>query len=154
MGTSPPSFSLIYTHRNIHISPKVNSPGSNFIEPCKQNCIFSLSSWTDAESAVYYREYSPFLSLSHSEAKEKAILLSIVLPIRWHQWDLAWFLVAPPGQKPRGQFDSLRCCFSEGQMFFKIHSPSQMEPKFPFHRALTVGGKPKTEPSLNSSLRI
>ena len=67
----------------------MNSPGSNFIEPCKQNCIFSLSSWTDAESAVYYREYSPFLSLSHSEAKEKAILLSIVLPIRWHQWDLA-----------------------------------------------------------------
>ena len=29
----------------------MNSPGSNFIEPCKQNCIFSLSSWTDAESS-------------------------------------------------------------------------------------------------------
>ena len=27
-------------------------------------------------------------------------------------------MVAPPLQKPRGQFDSLRWCFSEGQMFY------------------------------------
>ena len=53
----------------------MNSPGSNFIEPCKQNCIFSLSSWTDAESTVHYREYSPFLSLSHSDAREDHLAL-------------------------------------------------------------------------------
>ena len=67
----------------------MNSPVSNIIEPCKQDCVFVLSSWTDAESTVHYREYTPFLSLSHSDAKEKAILLSIVLSIRWHQWALA-----------------------------------------------------------------
>ena len=31
---------------------------------------------------------------------EKAILLSIISSTRWHQWVLAWLLVAPPGQKP------------------------------------------------------
>ena len=81
-------------------------------------CFWLLSSWTDAESTVPYRECSPFLSLGHSNAKEKAILLRIVLSITWHQWDLSWLLVAPPVQKPGGQFDSLRWCFSEGQMFY------------------------------------
>ena len=96
----------------------MDSPGSNFIEPCKQDCVFGFSSWTEADFTVPYRECSPFLSLGHSDAKEKAILLRTVLSIRWHQWDLAWLLVAPPLQKPRGQFDSLRWCFSEGQMFY------------------------------------
>jgi len=35
-------FSLIHTQINIHISPKVISAGSNFIEPCKQDCVFSF----------------------------------------------------------------------------------------------------------------
>ena len=35
-------FSLIHTNRNIHISPKVVSIGSNFIEPCKQDCVFDF----------------------------------------------------------------------------------------------------------------
>ena len=33
-------FSLIHTHRNTHVSPKVNFPGNNFIQPCKQDCVF------------------------------------------------------------------------------------------------------------------
>ena len=111
------SLFLIHTHRNIHISPKVNNPGSNFIEPCKQDSVFGLSSWTDVQSTVHNKEYSPFLSLGHSDAKEKALLFLTFLSIRWHQWDLAWLLVAPLGQKPRGHFDSLRWCFPEGQMF-------------------------------------
>ena len=73
---------------------------------------------TDVESTVPHWEFSPFLSLGHSDAKEKAILLLILLTIRWHQCDLAWLLVAPPGQKPWGQFDSLGWCFSVGQMFY------------------------------------
>ena len=36
------SCSLIHTHRNIHISPKMNSPGSNFIETCRQDCVFGF----------------------------------------------------------------------------------------------------------------
>ena len=38
-------------------------------------CFWLLSSWTDAESTVPYRECSPFLSLGHSDAKEKFALL-------------------------------------------------------------------------------
>ena len=78
-------------------------------------CFRLLPSRSDAESTAPYRECSPFLSLHH--VKEKAILLLIVLSTRWRQWVLAWLLIAPPGQKPQGQFDSLRWCFSEGQMF-------------------------------------
>ena len=38
-------------------------------------CFQLLSSWTDAESTLPYRESSPFLSLGHSDAKEKVDLL-------------------------------------------------------------------------------
>ena len=81
-------FSLIHTHRNIHRSPKVNSPDSNFIEPCKQDCVFGFC-LLRCRILSNYRECSPFLSLGHSDAKDKAILASVFLSLRWHLWDLA-----------------------------------------------------------------
>ena len=70
----------------------------------------------DAESTVLYRECSPFFSLGHSAAKEKAILLSIQFVHKVAPIGPGLTPVASPVEKPRGQFDSLSWYFSEGQM--------------------------------------
>ena len=50
------SFSLIRTHRNIHISLKVNSQGNNFIEPCKQDCVFGFCLPRQMQNPEYITE--------------------------------------------------------------------------------------------------
>ena len=115
----PLSLSLSHTHSHkyTHI-PKSEFPRQQFHWYLqKRLCFWLLSSWTDAEFTIPFRECSTFLSLGHSDAKEKATLLSTHFSTRGHQWFLVWLLVAPPVQKPQGQFTSLRWCFSEGQMF-------------------------------------
>ena len=42
----PLSFSLVHIHRNIHVSPKVNSSGSSFIDPGSK-IVFSASVFLD-----------------------------------------------------------------------------------------------------------
>ena len=68
----------------------MNSPGSNFTEPCKQDCVFGFCLPGQMQNPQYITENALHsCQLGHSDAKEKATLLSTVLSIRCHQWDLA-----------------------------------------------------------------
>ena len=61
LGEAVPVPVMTYSHKDIHI-PKSEPQGRNFIDPINKDCVFwLLSSWTDAESTVPYRECSPFL---------------------------------------------------------------------------------------------
>ena len=52
----PPSLSLIHTHTNTHISPKGNFPGSNFIEHCKEDCVFGFCFPGQMQNSQYITE--------------------------------------------------------------------------------------------------
>ena len=152
MSSSPLSFSLIHTHTNTHISPKVNFRGSSFIDPCKQDCVFGFRLPRQMQNPQYLREFSPFLSLGHRDAREGHLaLVHFVHKGAPMGPGLTWLPHLDRSHKANlthsgGVFQRGRC--------FKIHSLSQMEPKFPSQLGLTVCGPTKTEHSLNSSLRI
>ena len=152
LSSSALALSLIHTHRNTHIYPKVNSPGSNFTELCKQDCVFGFclpgqmqNSQSLIENAAHsYHYLMPKRRLSCSR-------LFCSQGCTSGSWADSWLPYLDRSHKANlthsgGVFQKGRC--------FKIHSLSQIEPKFPFYLALTICGQPNTEPSLNSSLRI
>ena len=131
------SFSLIHTCTNTHISPKINFPGSSFIDTCKQDYVSLLPFWTDAESTVPYREFTPFLSLGHSVDRKGYLALDSFCPQGGTNgsWPDSWLPNLYRSHKANlthsgGVFQRGRC--------FKIHSLSQMEPKFPSQLVLTI----------------
>jgi len=50
--------SIIHSHTNTHLSPKVNFPGSSFIDPCKQECVFSFCLPGQMQNPQYLTENS------------------------------------------------------------------------------------------------
>ena len=146
------SFSLIHTRTNTHISPKVIFPGSSFIDTCKKDYVFGFclpgqmqNSQSLIENAAHsYHYLMPKRRLSCSR-------LFCSQGCTSGSWADSWLPYLDRSHKANlthsgGVFQRGRC--------FKIHSLSQMEPKFPSQLDLTVCLALKTEPSLNSSLRI
>ena len=131
------SFSLIHTHTNTHISPKVNFPGSSFIDPCKQDCVFGFHLPGQIQNPQYLREYSPFLSLGHSVDRKGYLALNSFCPQGGTNgsWPDSWLPHLDRSHKANlthsgGTFQRGRC--------FKIHSLSQMKHKFSSQHGLTV----------------
>ena len=65
------SLSLIHTHTNTQIPPKVYFPGSKFIRTLPATLYNGLLSlWADAESKLHYHQFTSFLSSVQRDARE------------------------------------------------------------------------------------
>ena len=127
-----------HSHKYTHI-PKSEFPRLYFHRYLQARlCFWLLSSWTEAESTVPYREFSPFLSLGHSDSREDDLALDSFCPqggTHNGSWPDSWLPHLDRSHKASlmhsgGVFQRGRC--------FKIHSFSQMEPKFPSQVGLTI----------------
>ena len=131
------SFSLIHTHTNTHISPKVNFSGSNFIDPCKQDCVFGFCLPGQMQNPQYFTENAVHSCHQVTVMPAKDTLLSTYFVQKGAAMgpDLTWL----PHLYRRHKADLTHSggVFQRGRCF-KIHSLSQMEPKFPFQLSLTI----------------
>ena len=131
------SFSLIYTRTNTHISPKVIFPGSSFIAPCKQDCGFGFCLPGQMHNPQYLTENSVHSCHQVIVMPEKATLLLIHFVHKGAPMgpDLSRLPHLYRSHKVNlthsgGVFQRVRC--------FKIHSLSQVEPKFPSQLGLII----------------
>ena len=132
--------------------PKSDFPGSNFIEPCKQDCVFSFCLPGQVQYAQYLTENAVH-SCHWVMPKRRLYCSQSFCPQGGTNgsWPDSWLPHLDRSHK--ANLTHLGGVFQRGRCF-KIHSISQVEPRFPSQLHLTTCGPPKTEPSLNSSLRI
>ena len=130
----------------------MNFPGTNFLEPCKQDCVFSFCLPGQLQNPQCLTE-NAIHSCHWVMPKRRLSCSRSFFPQGGSNgsWPDSWLPHLDRSHKANlthsgGVFQRGRC--------FKIHSISQMERKFPSQLGLTVCGPLKKKPSLSSSLRI
>ena len=154
LSSSPLSLSLSYPLTQGYTYPQKLIPRQEFHGSLQARLCFQLlSSWTNAESMVPYRECSPFLSLGHSDAKEKATLLSAHFVHKGAPIGPGLTLGCPTCTEATRPIWLTQVVFFRGADVLKFIA-SQMEPKLLSQLGLDAWVPAKTQPSLNSSLWI
>ena len=151
----PPVLFLSHTHshKDTHI-PKSNSPGSNFIDPCKQD--YALASvFLDRCRIHSTLQKMQSILLIRSQWCQREGYLALSSFCSQGGTDGSWPDCWLPDlyRSHEANLTHQSGVFQRGR-YFNIHSLSQMEPKSPFQLGLTTWDPTKTQPSLNFSLRI
>lgn len=124
------SFSHKHSHKHTHVSKSI-FPRQYLHRTLQATLYFRLlSSWADAESTVHYSEFSPFLSSGHSDDKEKTVLISTHIVPKGAPLGPVLTFCCPNCTEDLKPIWLKQMMFFQRGRCFKVHNPSQTEPKF------------------------